>query len=71
MGVENRIEGNKGWAWIEPGADKARYQFFIYETEALARSGVTPEFEVAPVIFRNEEWIVDREALDQSGGQQL
>ena len=68
MGFENRFEGNKGFAWIEPEADKAKYQFFIYENEVDANSNVPPEFVVAPVIFRNEEWVVDRDALGQSGG---
>ncbi|MEY4366763.1 MAG: hypothetical protein RLZ28_178 [Actinomycetota bacterium] len=68
MGFENRFEGNKGFAWIEPGADQAKYQFIIYQNEADASHNVPPEFAVAPVIFRNEEWIVDRDALEQSGG---
>jgi hypothetical protein len=59
MGVEMRYEGCKGWAWIDQAANKPKYQFFIYEKEDDARSGVPSDLGVGAVVFRNNEWIID------------
>jgi hypothetical protein len=57
---DRRFEGNIGWAWVEPGAKVAVYQFIIYFNPEDANWKVPPEFYVDEVVFRGDEWVVEK-----------